>query len=266
MIKLNGEEIEFRHFPDGTPLFKLEPDGNTIAFIEWKYHSNEEMIFLMFLTRHLQNHGVNDIRLVMPYVPNARMDRVKKDEDVFTLKYFAEFINSLGFQRVYVLDPHSPVTEALINNIQILPNTIYSSAMHKILSLGDKDNTFLFFPDEGAMKRYAPDADRNYTFGIKQRDFATGKITSFDVVGDKKYIDGCNVVIIDDICSRGGTIYHSAKKLKEFGAKKIYVIVTHCENTIADGELLKGDLIERVYTTDSTLTIRDEKIEVMKAC
>ena len=97
MIKLNGEEIEFRHFPDGTPLFKLEPDGNTIAFIEWKYHSNEEMIFLMFLTRHLQNHGVNDISLVMPYVPNARMDRVKKDEDVFTLKYFAEFINNLGF-------------------------------------------------------------------------------------------------------------------------------------------------------------------------
>lgn len=264
MIKLNGEEIEFRHFPDGTPLFKLEPDGNMIAFIEWKYHSNEEMIFLMFLTRHLQNHGVNDISLVMPYVPNARMDRVKKDEDVFTLKYFAEFINNLGFKSVYVLDPHSSVTEALIKNIKIMPNDIYSNSMSKILSYEDGNDTFLFFPDEGAMKRYAPYADRNYTFGIKQRDFATGKITSFDVVGDEKYINGCNVVIIDDICSRGGTIYHSAKKLKELGANKIYVIVTHCENTIAEGELLKGDLIERIFTTDSTLTIKSAKIEVFQ--
>ena len=266
MNKLNGEEIEFRHFPDGTPLFKLKPDGNRIAFIEWKYHSNEEMVFLMFLVRHLQRHGVDNISLVMPYVPNARMDRVKKDEDVFTLKYFAEFINNLGVQKVYVLDPHSSVTEALIDNIAILPNNIYDYAMCKILSTNSDDDTFLFFPDEGAMKRYAPSADRNYTFGIKQRDFATGKITSFDVVGDKKYIDGCNVVIIDDICSRGGTIYHSAMKLKELGAKDIYVIVTHCENTIADGELLKGDLIKRIFTTDSTLTFRNEKIEVIKAC
>jgi len=27
--------------------------------------------------------------------------------------------------------------------------------------------------------------------------------------------------------------------------------------------LLKGDLIERIYTTDSTLTLRNAKIEVM---
>ena len=34
MIKVNGQEIKMEKFPDGTPLFKLEPDGNTIAFIE----------------------------------------------------------------------------------------------------------------------------------------------------------------------------------------------------------------------------------------
>ena len=264
MIKLNGKEVEFEHFPDGTPFFKFDPGGLSTVYIEWNYHNNEEMIFLMFLTRHLQNHGVKDINLVMPYVPNARMDRVKMDEDVFTLKYFAEFINYLAFKSVYVLDPHSTVTEALINNIRIMPNDIYPSSMSKILSYDDETDTFLFFPDEGAMKRYAPYADREYTFGIKQRDFATREIVGFDIAGDIKYIKNCNVVIIDDICGSGGTILHSAKKLKELGAKKIYVIVTHCENTIIKGELLNSNLIERIFTTDSTLTIKNAKIDVIQ--
>ena len=42
----------------------------------------------------------------MPYIPNARQDRVKGPEDVFTLKYFANVINALGFRTVTVLDPH----------------------------------------------------------------------------------------------------------------------------------------------------------------
>ena len=70
--------------------------------------------------------------------------------------------------------------------------------------------------------------------------------------------------IIDDICSRGGTFYHSAKKLKEHGANDIYLYVSHCENTILEGDLLKGDLIKRVYTTDSIFIKSHEKIEVLK--
>ena len=263
MIKLNGKEISFRHYPDGTPLFKFDPSNESVAYVEWLYHSNEEMVFLAFLVRHLQTHGISDISLIMPYIPNARMDRVKKSEDVFTLKYFAEFINSLNFRKVCVLDPHSAVSEALINNVRILPNTLFQRALEQIDTFDDKHETYLFFPDEGAMKRYAAEANRGYTFGVKQRDFSTGKIMSFDVVGDTKFVKDCNVVIIDDICSRGGTVYHSALKLKELGANKIYVCITHCENSIAEGELLKGDLIERIYTTDSTLTLRNAKIEVM---
>lgn len=35
-----------------------------------------------------------------------------------------------------------------------------------------------------------------------------------------------NVLIVDDICSRGGTFYHAANALKEAGAKNIYLYVT----------------------------------------
>jgi ribose-phosphate pyrophosphokinase len=101
-----------------------------------------------------------------------------------------------------------------------------------------------------------------YTFGMKKRDWETGKILGLDVIGDASLIKDKNILIVDDICSRGGTFYHSAKRLKELGANKIYLFVTHCENTILEGELLTSDLVEKVYTTNSIFTREHERIKV----
>ena len=38
--------------------------------------------------------------------------------------------------------------------------------------------------------------------------------------------------MIDDIISYGGTMYYSAKKLKELGVGKIYAYATHVENSL----------------------------------
>ena len=77
-------------------------------------------------------------------------------------------------------------------------------------------------------------------------------------------IEGSRILIVDDICSKGGTFYHSAKKLKELGAKEVYLYISHCENSILQGEVLTSGLIERVFTTDSILTEEHEKITVLK--
>jgi ribose-phosphate pyrophosphokinase len=84
------------------------------------------------------------------------------------------------------------------------------------------------------------------------------------VAGCVDEIKGSKILIIDDICSRGGTFYFSAKKLKELGAKEVYLYVTHCENTIFEGEIFTSGLIEKVYTTNSILRKTNEKIEVFE--
>ena len=72
------------------------------------------------------------------------------------------------------------------------------------------------------------------------------------------------VLIVDDICSRGGTFYHSAKALKNLGAGEIYLYVSHCENSILEGDLLTSNLVEKVFTTNSIFTKQHEKITVME--
>lgn len=261
MIQYNGKPVELNHFPDKTLLLKEEVSENENAVLRWRFESNEEMVAIYFLTRHLQAKGIERIVLELPYIPNARQDRVKKPEDVFTLKYFAEFINSLGFAEVVVLDPHSYVSEALFDRIRIRTPEMYVNRV--IEQLGGTEHLLLFFPDEGAMKRYSAMFDLPYVFGIKKRDWATGEIRGLDVAGRTELIPGSRILIIDDICSRGGTFFHSAKALKQLGAGDIYLYISHCENTILEGEIPTTDWIERVYTTDSIFTGRHEKITVL---
>lgn len=59
------------------------------------------------------------------------------------------------------------------------------------------------------------------------------------------------MLIVDDICSRGGTLYHSAKALKAAGAKNVSLYVTHLEVTVMIGDLPDSGLIDHIYTTKS---------------
>ena len=122
----------------------------------------------------------------------------------------------------------------------------------------------MFYPDEGAMKRYSGLVAKPYAFGIKDRDWSSGQIIGLKAEGCVESIKDNTVLIVDDICSRGGTFYHSALKLKELGAKNILLYVTHCENTILEGEVLTCGLIDKVFTTNSLFTAEHEKIEVFE--
>lgn len=268
MIKIDNKLVTQAHFPDNSLRIEAEytiPMIDTSWFgisaktkiITWHYESDAELFTIICIRKHFANY---DVILDMPYCPHARMDRVKTSNEFFTLKYFADVINSLNFKTVRILDPHSNVCTALINNVVVSnPYGHISKVLEKI----DSNNLVAFYPDEGAMKRSTDYVKGAYAFGIKKRDWETGKILGLELM-NKDVVKDKDVLIIDDICSRGGTFYYSAKALKEAGAKNIYLYITHCENTILEGELLTSGLIEKVYTTNSIFTKEHEKIEVFE--
>jgi ribose-phosphate pyrophosphokinase len=254
MIKVNGQIPKVINFPDGT--FKINTPFEIASHYDvlWKYENESELIILMYVIQNLKEKGNSEIELYIPYLPNARMDRVHKSDEVFTLKYFCKLINMLEVDRVKVLDVHSAVSAALLDRaVNISPEAYIDKAVRDAGIDPKKD--YIFFPDEGSCKRYS-ECFRNFSnigFGIKKRNWEDGKIIGLDIIGENPA--GKNVFIVDDICSYGGTVYHSSKKLKELGCGKIYVYFTHCENSIAKGKLFEDDMIERVYTTNSICTL-----------
>ena len=273
MIKLNGIEIVRKTFPDGS-LCLLDLD-NSLLYpnknyeIVWLYEGDYEIFMLICIVKHLRSKMYNNVsfNLTMPYVVNSRLDRTHSDNEVFTLKYFAEIINDLKFNKVVIVDPHSIVSEALIDNVCVLrPSNIISNAIDKMLSLDDfKRELVIYFPDDGAYKRYKDMPcfkNFNCIYGKKERDWETGKILGIEIYdknGTKltNEIENCNVLMVDDIISYGGTLAYSADKLKEMGAAHIRAYATHVENSVLDeekGTLLKryrDNIIETVYTTNS---------------
>lgn len=270
MIFVDNSKVEFSSFPDGTSAFRFYPKlnlgflgwGKSTYLIRWLYDNDAECMQLWYLVNHLRSMGDYSLRLEMPYIPNARMDRVKQSDEVFTLKWFAKFINSLGFDSVDVLDPHSNVAMALINNVKVMDVKRYIDYAIQWMASHDM-SPLLCYPDEGAAKRYSELLPMEYVFCIKHRDWRTGKIERLELTEPEK-VNGRDILIVDDICSRGGTFTHTAKALKEAGAKDIMLYVTHCENTIQKGTVLTDGMISRVFTTGSILRIEHEKITVCK--
>ncbi|MFC4778178.1 ribose-phosphate pyrophosphokinase [Paenibacillus sp. GCM10023252] len=253
MIRLNGTELAFNVFPNGETLVngeqirQLLQEHNELHF---KYESDSDLIKLMLVKSYLDDQ-LATASLIIYYMPYSRMDRVE-GTSVFTLKYVANFINSLQFNKVTIIEPHSDVTLALVNrsearypSIELLNEVIRETGFNP-------EEDYLFFPDAGAQKRYSKVSGYQHLVGFKVRDFQTGRIASLDVVGSVAR-QGFKVIIVDDLCSYGGTFMLSAERLKELGAAEIYLLVGHCEESIYEGKILTSELINRVFTTNSIL-------------
>lgn len=262
MIYFNGERVEVNKFPNGEALIhsenlKLRSDGNEIRV---KFQNDEDVTHLIFLKSHLDELGAK-CNLVLPYMPYSRMDRTE-GVTVFTLKYLCKVINSLNFESVTIYEPHSEVSIALLDRVKVVHMTkILAEELLKELNDGEK-HVYLVYPDAGAAKRYGKEIhyDKILT-ASKERDFKTGLIKKLEINGD---IESKNfkAIIVDDLCSRGGTFVMTASRLKEMGASEVYLAVTHCEDTVFEGELLTGDLVTGIYTSSSILSRGHEKIRM----
>lgn len=247
MIWVNGKKVEQDHFSAGELKIKLFGCGKERMDIVWHYENDAELFTIMCIRDYYANHKAI---LYIPYLPHARMDRVKNPEDVFTLRTFARVINSMNFERVYVWDAHSNVGPALIDRCHDVNALTW--IQEAITQLGYvKENICLFFPDEGAQKRYgAMFPDYTQAFGIKKRNWETMRIEGYDIIGEENIKDKC-VLIVDDICSYGNTFTHAAGALITAGAKEVNLYVTHCEDAISKGNIFKDECINKVFTTGS---------------
>ncbi|QAA31989.1 ribose-phosphate diphosphokinase [Clostridium manihotivorum] len=261
MIYLNNKKVQIKKFPNGESLINNE--GLVINSydneIKLKFESDEDITQLIFLKNHLDELNKKS-NLIIPYMPYSRMDRTE-GVTVFTLKYLCKLINSLNFDKVTIYEPHSEVSVALLDRVKVI-NMSQALTKELLKELNYEENLYLVYPDAGAAKRYEKQIDyKKVLTANKERDFNTGYIKSLKINGEVKEKE-FKAIIVDDLCSRGGTFILTAEALKDLGAKEIYLVVTHCEDTIFEGDILKNDLITKVYTTNSILSKGHDKIEI----
>ena len=191
--------------------------------------------------------------VVFGFLPNARYDRHMFKGDSAALKAFANLVNAMGFDAVCALDPHSNVAENLIKCFQSMKQKDVAAHF-----ASDPRIDFLVAPDAGAAKKTeetAKEVDKPYITMSKVRNLKTGEITGMRILDDVDLTDK-TVMILDDICDGGRTFIEAAKHLREAGAKRVELYVTHgifskgVENLLDNG-------IDHIYTTNSLGEAKD---------
>lgn len=254
-------------FKGGEMHIKLD---NTIDYSRFdkviitnRFRNGDDIMKVLIAKDALQRKGVKYFELVMPYIPYARQDRQCDDGESFTLKVFTDLINSAKFDKVYVVDAHSDVAPALINNCVNIPNYYYVQEAYYLQN--DGNEVILISPDSGANKKCNKLFDNvkvfsNFVKCDKKRDVSTGELSGFEVFCDD--LKGKTCIIVDDICDGGRTFIGIAKKLKKKNAGDIYLFVTHGIFSYGTDELKMS--FKKVFCTNSFRDITDDLIIQLK--
>lgn len=215
------------------------------------FESNIDLFNLMVMSKAVDDKCKHCYKhLIISFFPYEQMDR-EMDSHLFSLKYVARLINDCNFSEVSILDPHSNVLPALLNNVKVT----YPS----LLECGTYD--LFFYPDNGAAKKYSEVYDSPYRFGNKRRNLDTGEIISYDVIASREDIEGKKILIVDDLVMGGRTFTEAAKALKEMGAAQVDLHVTHVMPQARNFWNSKGNgWIDNLYTADTLNVVEGFKL------
>jgi ribose-phosphate pyrophosphokinase len=249
-------------FPDGqqqviiyNQLFVYGP-----ITIKSRLNNFQDLELIVCATKSLRNFKVKEIHLYTPYFLGSRSDRQFEEGSCNYLKdVICPIINSLEFESVTVIDPHSDVLEACLNNFKKIDNSRLFTVAHYDIDL--PFNSFvLVSPDAGASKKIYKIAEQiGYKGDIitcsKDRD-NNGKLTK-TIVPLTESCFNKDFIIIDDICDGGQTFINIAKVIKDTFDKygdgrkcgKIYLIVTHAIFSKGIDELYQ--YFDGIYCTNS---------------
>jgi ribose-phosphate pyrophosphokinase len=250
-------------FPDGQQSVTLIVDMAHLTavhaggvIIKSRLNTFKDLELIVCATAALRNTGIQNIQLYTPYFMGARSDRRFTEGDANYLKQvICPIINSQKFESVTILDPHSDVLEACLDNfVKVNNHDIVKNALTDIDNKRDaQDRIVLVSPDAGAYKKIFDVAQkfdiRKIITATKVRDIKTGKILHTEIPVLDQHED-LKYVIVDDICDGGRTFMELAKAIHDSRpTAEVYLIVTHGIFSNSFYELSKH--IKRVYSSNS---------------
>jgi ribose-phosphate pyrophosphokinase len=277
LVDEQASEVKYKilRFPDGQQNIVLdlkeieeELDGSYDSLVSFnivtRLNSWKDLELIFATTACLRDCGFcKNIHLVMPYLLGSRSDRKFEEGGNNYLKdVICPLINYLEFDDVTIFDPHSDVTEALINRVNIESNVEFIKWV-----LNELDgNVNVICPDAGAQKKIWKVCEEcnipEFISASKHRDIRTGKITHTYVPIEIKHL-GNDYLIIDDICDGGRTFIEIAKEiLKIEPTARIYLAVSHGIFSAGFDELKK--YFTGIFCTNSYQDIEDNYFDGWK--
>ncbi|WP_194755948.1 ribose-phosphate pyrophosphokinase [Aliidiomarina indica] len=250
-IKLG--EADVGRFSDGEISVQINENvrGSDVFIIQSTCApTNDNLMELIVMVDALRRASAGRITAVIPYFGYARQDRrVRSARVPITAKVVADFLSSVGVDRVLTVDLHAEQIQGFFD--VPVDNVFGSPVLLEHMKLQSFDSPVMVSPDIGgvvrarAMAKLMNDADLAI---IDKRRPKANESQVMHIIGD---VNGRDCVMVDDMIDTGGTLCKAAEALKKNGAKRVFAYATHPVFSGNAVENLRNSAIDQVIVTDS---------------
>ncbi len=238
-------------FPDGESFVKINENirGADVYIIQSTCPpTNHHLMELLIMIDAARRASAQRITAVIPFYGYARQDRKDQPRVPITAKLVANLLVAAGATRALTMDLHSQQIQGFFD---IPVDHLYASPVFfQYLATKKSNKLVVCSPDVGGMKMAAAYAD---TLGaslgmVAKRRTGSTTVEAINIVGD---VDGCDVLLVDDITETAGTLAAAARMLRDHGATSVRAAVSHCVLNDIAYERLKDGIIDEIITTNS---------------
>ncbi len=218
---------------------------------------NRGIMELLIMIDTLKRASAGRITVVIPFYSYGRSDKKDQPRVPITARLIADLITVAGADRWMTIDLHAGQIQGFfsIPGDEISAFNILSDYLVK----KNLRNAVVVAADLGFAKKgrnFAEKLGLPLAFVEKRRSLTDASSKALTLIG---YVQGKNVIIVDDEVDTAGSLMEAVTIVKSHGAKDIYASFTHpIFSPPAVGRLRKCEIKEMVTT--NTIPIPSEKM------
>jgi len=250
-LKAPCKMIDLHRFPDGESRLRLPARlPEHVVLCRSLDRPNEKLVELMLAAKGARGLGAKKLTLVAPYLCYMRQDTAFAPGEVVSQRVIGQFLAE-QVDALVTVDPHLHRVKTLTEAVPVTRAVALSAApaMGKFLD-GRASRPLLVGPDQESEQWVRAVA------GVAGLDFVVARKNrrgdrSVEIHLPARDYAGVKVVLVDDLASTGRTLAEAARLLREAGAARVDVLVTHAL-FIGDAlDTLHGSGVSAVWSSDS---------------
>ena len=255
-IRLGDARVE--RFADGEVRIKIEEDvrGTDVFLVQSTCPPvDTRLMELLLMIDAFRRASAERITAVVPYFGYARQDRKDEGRVPISAKLVSNMITAAGAHRLLALDLHAHQLQGFfdipVDHLYAAPVFMRHFKAQKISDL------VVVAPDVGSSKLARGYAKRLHAglAIVDKRRTSDSETEVMSVIGE---VDGHNVLLVDDMISTAGSITQAATKVKQMGARDIYIAATHAVLCGSAMSRLEEAPVKEIALTD-TIPLPEEK-------
>jgi ribose-phosphate pyrophosphokinase len=245
--------VEVHKFPDGEVLPRIPSPASTTIVYRSLNEPNAKLVELLLAVDAWRSNGVKRLILVAPYLPYMRQDVAFRSGEPVSQRVLAGLLDN-AFDRIVTVDPHlhrTPSLEALFPNCECVHLFGADALVSRLRMSPPPPETLVVGPDiesrPWVARIAAPLGLDHATCRKVRRSDADVEIESPSGLA----VAGRPILLVDDICSTGGTLRKATTILRSSGAGPITIFITHMlgDAMVVESMLQAG--AKGVISTDS---------------